>query len=78
MHWKVILNEVAFYFRSRLSTTHECHDHTFPEGVNGWIGDLSEELLEVIEEERIEVGETGQRCIIAHRSKGFFPAKGKS
>ena len=44
----------------------ERHDQLFADGVDGRIGDLGEELLEVVEERLRTVGETGQRHIGAH------------
>ena len=44
----------------------ERHDHLFADGVDGRIGDLREELLEVVEERLRLVREAGQRRVGAH------------
>ena len=50
----------------------ERHHHLFANGVDGRIGDLREELLEVMEQRLRLVGEAGQRGIGAHGADGLF------
>ena len=48
------------------------HHHLFPDGIDGRIRHLREELLEVVEKRLRLVGETGQRRVRAHRPDGLF------
>ena len=53
----------------------ERHDEFFADGVDGRIGDLREELLEVVEERLRAIGETGERGVGAHGADGLFAAR---
>ena len=50
----------------------ERHHHLFANGVDGRIGHLREELLEIVEQRLRLVGEAGQRRIGAHRADWLF------
>ena len=50
----------------------ERHHQLFADGVDGRIGDLREELLEVVEQRLRAVGEAGQRHIGAHGADRLF------
>src|ERR1700740_2898066 len=52
----------------------ERHDEFFADGIDGRIGDLGEELLEVVEERLRTVGEAGERRVGAHGANGLFTA----
>ena len=53
----------------------ERHDEFFADGIDGRIGDLREELLEVVEERLRAVGEAGQRHVGAHGADRLFAAR---
>ncbi len=42
------------------------HDQLFADGIDGWIGYLGKQLLEVVEQRLGAIGETGQRDVGAH------------
>ena len=44
-------------------------DHVLAKGVDGRVCDLSEQLIEVVEERTRLLGQAGQRCIDAHRGE---------
>lgn len=44
----------------------QAHDQFLPDGVDGRIGHLGKQLLEIIEQERRLSGEDGQRRVISH------------
>ena len=48
-------------------------DQLFADGVQGGIGDLGEELLEVMEQQLRLVGQHGDRRVVAHGPHGFVP-----
>ena len=48
----------------------ERHDDFLPDGVDGRIGDLREQLLEVVVEHPRLVGHHRQRAVVAHRAQG--------
>ena len=50
----------------------ERHDQFFADGIDGWVGHLGEELLEVVKERLRTIGETGQRDVGAHGADGFL------
>ena len=52
------------------------HHHLFPDGIDGRVGHLGEELLEVVVEQRRLVGENRQRRIRAHGPDRFFAVPG--
>ncbi len=54
----------------------ERHDELFADGVDGGIGDLGEELLEVVEEGLGFVAEAGERGVGAHGADGLFAVGG--
>src|SRR5204863_1447184 len=47
------------------------HNDFFANAINGWIGDLSEELFKIVEQELGLVGKHGQRGISSHGPKSF-------
>ena len=47
-------------------------DEGLPLGVQGWVGDLGEELPEVVEEGLALIGEDGQGGVIAHGAGGLL------
>ena len=51
-------------------------DEFFPLGVEGGVGDLSEELTEVVEEGLAFVGEDGEGDVVAHGADGFLGGLG--
>lgn len=53
--------------------TLERYDDFLTEGINRGVSDLGEELFEVLVGERSEVGETGERNVVAHAAQCFFP-----
>ena len=54
----------------------ERHDHLFADGIDGRIGDLREQLLEVIEQRLRLVGKAGERRIRAHGADRLLPRFG--
>ena len=52
--------------------THQRHDHVFAVGVDGGIGNLSEELFEVVIEQLRPLRQYGQRRVITHASHRFL------
>ena len=50
----------------------ERHHHLFANRIDGRIGDLREQLLEIVEQRLRLVGETGQRRVGAHRTNRLF------
>ncbi len=52
----------------------ERHDQLFANGIDGRIGDLGEELPEVVEERLRAVGQAGERRVGAHGADGLFAA----
>ncbi len=52
----------------------ERHDELFANGIDGRVGDLREELLEVVEERLRTVREAGQRRVGAHGADRLFAA----
>ena len=46
-------------------------DQLFADAVDGWIRDLGEELLEIIEQQLRPAGEGRERCVVAHRAYGL-------
>ena len=56
----------------------EGHDDFFADGIDGGVGDLGEELLEVIVDHARLIGETGEGGVVAHGSDGvaFFSDEG--
>ena len=50
----------------------ERHDRRLPRRVDRGVGDLREELLEVVVEEAGTLGEDGQRLVIPHRAEGVL------
>jgi hypothetical protein len=52
------------------------HHELFADGVDGRVGDLGEELLEVGVEKAGLFGEDGERRVVAHRSDGFLARLG--
>jgi hypothetical protein len=48
------------------------HDQFFSDGIDGGIGDLGEELAEVVIKEARPTREDGEGGIVAHRTGGFF------
>ena len=54
----------------------ERHHHFFPDGIDGWIGYLGEQLFEVVEQRLGFIGKTGQRRIGSHGPEGFFAIGG--
>lgn len=65
------LENIAFW----PNWTLQGHDDLLSEGVNWRVGDLSEELLEIVVRERSEGGEASEGCVVAHATKSFFPKK---
>ncbi len=63
-----LLEEVA----ARPETGRQGHHQLLADGVNGRVGDLGEELLEVGEEIETAVAEHCQRGIVAHRADGLL------
>ena len=51
---------------------HERHDQMFPVGVDGWIGDLGEELLEIVVEKLRAVRQHGKGGVVPHGKYGFL------
>ena len=49
----------------------QAHDQFLPDGVDGRVGHLGEQLLEIIEQERRLSGEDGQRRVISHGAEGL-------
>ena len=62
--------------RSRADVADERHHHLFADGIDGRIGDLREELLEVIEQRLRLIGEAGQRRVGAHGADGLLAVVG--
>ena len=54
----------------------ERHDQLFADGVDGRIGDLGKELLEVVEERLSTIREAGKRHIGAHGADWLFAVSG--
>ncbi len=54
----------------------EAGDEGFEVGVERWVGDLGEELFEVVIEQLGLVGEAGEGCIGAHGAEGFLAGGG--
>ncbi len=50
----------------------ERHNHLFADGIDGRVGDLGEELLEIVEQGLGAVGEAGERRIGAHGADGLL------
>ena len=50
----------------------EAHDHLLADGVDGRVGDLREELVEVVEEVARLRRQHGQRRVVAHRADGLL------
>ena len=48
-------------------------DQFFADGVQGRIGDLGKQLLEVVEQQLRLVGQDGDRRVVAHGPHGFVP-----
>ena len=44
----------------------QAHDQLLPDGVDGRVGHLGEQLLEIIEQEGSLSGENGQRRVVSH------------
>jgi len=53
--------------------TYQRHDNLLSEGVNGRVGNLGEQLLEVVKHQRVVLGQAGKRCVIAHRAQSLLP-----
>ena len=51
----------------------EGHDDALPERVDGRVGDLCEELLEVLIDKGLELRQAGQGRVVAHGAQGLFP-----
>ena len=52
------------------------HDDVLADRVDRRVGDLREELLEVVEQRRPAVGEHGERVVVAHRADRLGPGRG--
>ncbi len=52
------------------------HDQLFTDGVDRRVGDLSEELLEIVVKKLRSIGEHSQGRVRAHRTDGFVSARG--
>lgn len=63
------LQNVAFGSNGTL----QGHDDFLSEGIDGGIGDLGEELLEIVVGEGGEIGEASEGRVVAHAAEGFFP-----
>ena len=55
---------------------HQRHDDGFADRVDGRVGDLGEQLLEVVVQRFIFVGQHGQRAVVAHGAGGLFAIGG--
>jgi hypothetical protein len=44
----------------------QAHHDLLTDGIDGWVGDLGEELLEVGKERRLAIREHGQRRVVTH------------
>jgi len=53
--------------------TYQRHDNFLSEGVDGRVGDLGEQLLEVVKHQRVVLGQAGKRRVIAHRAQSLLP-----
>ena len=51
---------------------HQRHDEVFPVGIDGRVGDLREELLEVVVQELGPVGEHGEALVVSHGADGLL------
>ena len=71
-----ILGRLVQNVALRADVADQRHHHLFANRVNGRIGDLREELLEVIKQFLRTLGEAGQRHIVAHRANWFFAFRG--
>ena len=60
------------YVRLGADGRRQRHDHLLADRIDRRIGDLSEELLEVVVDERIEHGEAGERRVVAHRAEALL------
>ena len=49
------------------------HDELLAEGIDGGVGHLGEELLEIVEEELGPIGEDRQLLVVPHGADGLLP-----
>ena len=62
----------AEQIRPRADERHQRHHQFFPDRVDGRIGHLREQLLEVVVENLGSIRQHGQRRVVAHRAGGFL------
>ena len=55
---------------------HQRHHNRFPNRVNRRVGHLRKQLLEIVVERLVLVGQHGQRAVVAHGTRGFFAIGG--
>ena len=48
------------------------HDDLLSEGIDGWVGDLGKQLLEVIVDQGAHLRKAGKGGVVAHRAQGFL------
>ncbi len=56
-----------------MNGTYQGHDDAFTEWIDGRVGDLGEQLLEVLVHQGVELGDAGQWRVISHGTEGLFP-----
>jgi len=61
------------FFKGMTAGTDQRHDDLLSEGVDGRVGDLSEQLLEVGEHQGVEVGQARQWRVITHGTQSLLP-----
>ena len=57
----------------RVVLTYQGHDNLLPKWVNRGVGDLGEALLEVVKDEGVKPGQTGQGSVVTHGPQRLLP-----
>ena len=55
---------------------HQGHHDGFANGVDRWVGHLREQLLEVVVQRLVSVGQNSQGAVVAHGAQSFFAGLG--
>ncbi len=56
-----------------MNGTYQGHDDAFTEWIDGRVGDLGEQLLEVLVHQGVKLGDAGEWRVISHGTEGLFP-----
>ena len=74
-HDCLLIMNIKLFFRmgQRVVLTYQGHDNLLPKRVNRGAGDLGEALLEVVKDEGVKPGQTGQGSVVTHGPQRLLP-----